>query len=418
MKHWQDCDLPDNSLFPEEYTVLELLRESSTSSVLIGFDEKTGSKVIIKCFKQNAKGAYLREISATYDMKHPHLVRCLNTFHRTDGESCLVYEYLTGGSLADHLETCGVFSVDLVFRCLHDILKALIYLHALNRIHCDIKPENIFLRPLSNGGFEYVLGDLGAACFLREAQEGQHVTGTPAYIAPERIRNQFFFNSDLYSLGVVAFELSTGYRPFMGTVEQITQANLSQIPSLEVIKYQPLRDLVDHLLVKSPQKRLETASTAFFYLSKLQIQYADTLSGQSGTPLQQQDSSLAQEAAKIQQLNLPLEDNVLAVNCFHAAGRVFMALAYTGYTDIVDTKFPNRVLKTLTNTHSIQVAGAAMLVYATPTRIQQLDFNGMVTTTLLEQVNSPKNFHRCEAGSRVVPRSDRAGRFHGAFFAA
>ena len=92
-----------------------------------------------------------------------------------------------------------------LFNCLHDILNVLIYLHALNRIHCDIKPENIFLRPKLDGQFEFVLGDLGAACFIREAREGQHVIGTPAYIAPERIRNQFFFNSDLYSLGVVAF---------------------------------------------------------------------------------------------------------------------------------------------------------------------------------------------------------------------
>jgi serine/threonine protein kinase len=386
MKHWQDCALPDNNLFPKEYTVLELLRESSTSSVLIGIDEKTGYKVIIKCFKQHAKGAYLREIGAAYDMKHHHLVRCLNTFHRTDGESCLVYEYLSGGSLSDYLASRGNLSIDLVFRCLHDILAALIYLHALNRIHCDIKPENIFLRPTSDGQFEYVLGDLGAACFLREAQEGHHVTGTPAYIAPERIRNQFFFNSDLYSLGIVAFELCTGYRPFTGNVEEITQANLAQIPSLEAIKYQPLRDLIDHLLTKSPQKRIETASTAYAYLSKLQKQFGDARAEPKFIPLQRSES-------KVQQLNLPLEDNVLGLNCFHVAGRVYIALTYATYTDIIDLQFPSHVLKTLTNTHSIQVTGVATLVYATPTRIQQLDLNTMATTTLIDKVNGPKNFH-------------------------
>jgi serine/threonine protein kinase len=386
MKHWQDCVLPDNNLFPKEYTVLELLRESSTSSVLIGIDEKTGHKVIIKCFKQQAKGAYLREIGAAYDMKHQHLVRCLNTFHRTDGESCLVYEYISGGSLSDYLASRGNLSVDLVFRCLHDILSALIYLHALNRIHCDIKPENIFLRPTPDGKFEYVLGDLGAACFLREAQEGQHVTGTPAYIAPERIRNQFFFNSDLYSLGIVAFELCTGYRPFTGNVEEITQANLAQIPSLEAIKYQPLRDLIDHLLTKSPQKRIETASAAYAYLSKLQKQFVDSRSEQKFAPVQRAE-------AKVQQLNLPLEDNVLGLNCFHVAGRVLIALTYGAYTDIIDLQFPNHVLKTLMNTHSVQVTGVATLVYATTTRIQQLDLNTMVVMTLIDKVNGPNNFH-------------------------
>jgi serine/threonine protein kinase len=396
MKHWQDYDLPDNSLFPKEYTVLELLNEGTTSTVLLAFDEKADAKVIIKCFKHTAKGAYLREISATYDMKHPSLVRCLSTFHRTDGESCLVYEYLTGGSLADHLKTSAILGIEMVFRCLQDILKALIYLHAGNRIHCDIKPDNIFLRPLANGEFEYVLGDLGAACFLSEAQEGQHVTGTPAYIAPERIRNQFFFNSDLYSLGVVAFEICTGYRPFMGNVEEITQANLSQIPSLEVIKYQPLRDLIDHLLAKSPQKRIQTASLAFSYLNKLQKQVIDTRSNIKLTSKQSGSSQpvlLKEGGAKIQQLNLSLEANVVAINCFHVDGRVLVALCYIGFTDIIDLKFPKQVLKTLINIRSIQITGATSLVYATPTRIQQLDLNGMVTTTLLEQINGPKNFH-------------------------
>ena len=257
MKHWQDCALPNGNLFPKQYSLLEVLRESGTSSILLGFDQKEDRKVVIKCFKQGGKGAYLREISAVYDLKHDNLARCLNTFHRTDGQSCLVYEYLAGGNLAGLLEARAVLDVGLILKCLHDVLNALIYLHAHNLIHCDIKPENIFLRPTTDTRFEFVLGDLGAACFIREAREGQHVIGTPAYIAPERIRNQFFFNSDLYSLGVVAYELATGVRPFMGTVEEITQANLSQIPALDGIKYQPLIELIDCLLTKSPKKGLK-----------------------------------------------------------------------------------------------------------------------------------------------------------------
>ncbi|MEQ1543451.1 serine/threonine-protein kinase [Methyloglobulus sp.] len=397
MKHWQDYVLPDNNLFPEQYTVLEILRESQTSSVLIAFDNQLGCKVIIKCFKQAAKGAYLREISAVYDLKHNHLARCLNTFNRTDGHSCLVYEYLIGGSLADLIESAGVLSVDLVFHCLNDILKALIYLHALNRIHCDIKPGNIFLRPKANGQFEYVLGDLGAACFLREAQEGHHVTGTPAYIAPERIRNQFFFNSDLYSLGVVAFELCTGYRPFMGSVEEITQCVLSQIPSLEAIEYQPLRDLIDHLLIKSPQKRIETASLVYFYLNKLQKQYENACSTVKMPPFLQQnksDCSLSlKQSGQRQQLKLTTGDNLLAIQCFHADERILIGLTYSGYTDIIDPKYPDDVLKTLTNTHSIQVTGSASITYATPSRIQQLDLNRMVSTLLIEKINNPKKFY-------------------------
>jgi serine/threonine protein kinase len=398
MKHWQDCALPDRNLFPEQYSVLEVLRENNAGSVLLGFDQNEDSKVIIKCFKQGAKSTYLREISAVYDLKHKHLARCLNTFHRTDGSSCLVYEYVSGGNLADLLETSKVLDIGLIFNCLHDILNVLIYLHALNRIHCDIKPENIFLRPKPDGQFEFVLGDLGAACFIREAREGQHVIGTPAYIAPERIRNQFFFNSDLYSLGVVAFELSTGYRPFMGTVEEITQANLTQIPSLEAIKYQPLRDLIDHFLTKSPQKRIETASLAYFYLNKLQRQYEVSLSNQKNGQLHQQDKSgssisKTQKLPKLKQLNLEVDDNLQAIHCFLNFDRMLIGLSYTGYTDIIDPKFPAEVIKTITHTHSIQVTETGAVIYATPTCLNLLDLKCLHSKTLIEQTNSPKNFH-------------------------
>jgi serine/threonine-protein kinase len=236
MKHWNDCELPDNALFPDNYKITEVIRESASSILLLAHDSIINNQVVIKCFKSEIKKTYLREINAVFDLQHPNLVRCLNTFHRTDGLACIVYEYLAGGSLTNLLDTKTPLPLQTIVACLRDILNALIYLNASNRIHCDIKPDNILLRPKAGGRVDYVLIDLGAACFLREAQEGRHVTGTPAYIAPERIKNKFFFNSDLYSLGVIAFEMCTGTRPFTGTVDEITKANLSDIPSLEAIK--------------------------------------------------------------------------------------------------------------------------------------------------------------------------------------
>ncbi len=398
MKHWQDCELPDNNLFPEPYNIIEPVSESSTSSVLIGFDESADFKVIIKCFKNSAKGAYLREISAAYDMKHQYLVRCLNTFNRKDGQSCLVYEYLPGGNLADLLEVRGKLGVDLIFQCLTDVLKALIYLHAQSRIHCDIKPANVFLRPNSTGQFDFVLGDLGAACFLREAQEGFHVTGTPAYIAPERIRNQFFSNSDLYSLGVLAFELYTGNRPFLGSVEEITQANLTDVPSLEAIEYQPLRDLIDLLLAKSPQKRIESASLAYLYLNKLQRQQLEsrslrTVSASHPTINPGLRHSLKPVSSMVTQLNVTLDNKVLAIHCFHTSERLLVGLTYAGHTDVIDPVSPDSIFKTLLHTHSVQVTGAATIVYSTPSRIQAFDFETMTPTTYIEKINNPKKFY-------------------------
>lgn len=192
MKHWNDSALPDNSLFPEQYTVREVIRESASSTLLLGHDAVSKTDVVIKCFNASAKGAYLREINATFDISHTNLVRCLNTFHRTDGVACIVYEYLSGGSLVSLIEQRQNLTVQTILDCLQAMLNALCYLNSINRIHCDIKPENILLRPKADGQVDYVLIDLGAACFLREAREGGYVVGTPAYIAPERIKNKFF----------------------------------------------------------------------------------------------------------------------------------------------------------------------------------------------------------------------------------
>jgi serine/threonine protein kinase len=62
---------------------------------------------------------------------------------------------------------------------------------------------------------------------------------------------------------VIAFEMYTGKRPFTGTVEEVIQANLSEIPSLTIIQHSGLRDLIDHLLVKNPQQRLTGATLAW-----------------------------------------------------------------------------------------------------------------------------------------------------------
>jgi serine/threonine-protein kinase len=162
------CELPDIGIFPEHYEIREVLRESMVSTVLLAHDFDVQTDVVIKCFKPSAKGAYLREIAAAFDLNHPNLVLCLNTFYRQDGVPCIVYEYLSGGSLMDLLANQQRIGLASSIACLKDMLGVLAYLHSGNRIHCDLKPENILLRPKPNGDYDFVLIDLGAACFLRD----------------------------------------------------------------------------------------------------------------------------------------------------------------------------------------------------------------------------------------------------------
>jgi serine/threonine protein kinase len=392
MTHWHTCELPDNALFPEQYTVQEVLRDGLVSSIFLGYDKHDNKSVVIKCFKPSAKNNYLREIGATFDIKHPNILRCLNTFHRADGVPCIVYEYLAGGSLLTLMETQRL-NLASIIACLQAMLNALIYLHGLKRIHCDIKPENILLRSShrTSQPADYVLIDLGAACFLREAQEGHHVTGTPAYIAPERIKNQFFMNSDLYSLGVIAYEMVSGQRPFTGNVEEITQANLTEIPSVQHIEPAPLRDFIDHLLVKNPRQRIESAALASALLHKLVTQ-TERLANHP-PKFANPNAPKKTGMAKYLQFDYTIEEVLLAIQCFNVKNYPLIALVYAQHVDFIDPLKPQAIYKSLMTHQSIQVLSANSLAYATPSRIQTLNLANLQQTTLKEQLGDLKLWH-------------------------
>jgi serine/threonine protein kinase len=378
---WNTCGLPDNGLFPEAYTVREVLRDSNVSTILLGFDAVAETDVVIKCFKPEAKGAYLREIGTSFDIHHPNLVTCLNTFYRTDGLACIVYEYLSGGSLLDLLEKQGIADYPTIIACLRAMLTVLGHLHRHERIHCDLKPENIMLRVKDYGQTEFVLIDMGAACPFREAQESQHVLGTPAYIAPERIKNHFFFNSDLYSLGVVAFEMATGKRPFTGTVEELTHANLSDIPPLSGISPFFLRDFIDHLLVKNPQQRIRSADVALHLL--------DTANAQT---YQHKITAFVPAQYRPMQWVLPISEPPTALHCFHVDDYVLMGLVYAHYVRIIDPLYPDVPYKILLSSSPLQVLSANQLVYATPSRIQLLNLRDGKELLIKECLNDLKTW--------------------------
>ncbi len=361
MKHWTGSKLPNSGMFPEHYSIREALRDGPSSTLLLTYDAVSCRDVVIKYFKPSAKGAYLREIRAVFDLQHPNMLHCLDTFHSADGMACIVYEYLSGGSLSALLANQQPLASDTILACLRSLLEALVYLHGLNRIHCDIKPENILLRPTADGNVEFVLIDLGAACFLREALQGRHVTGTPSYIAPERIHNRFFFNSDLYSLGVIAYEMCTGKRPFNGTVEEITQANLTQIPSLTGIRPPALRDFIDHLLVKNPQKRIANAALALSMLNN------------ASQPTKQQAFPSGANENNGGNSTFPVNGQPLTLHCFHVNGFPLVALAYPQHVEIINPSQPEHPHQVLVTAYPLQILGNHKFAYSTPSRIQIVD---------------------------------------------
>lgn len=242
------------------YELGELLHAGPGASLYLGREKDTGLGVVLKCFESGQRRAYLREASAALGLNHPNIVRCLDTFRLPTGGACVVYEYLPGGTLAERLGQAGPLATEDVWRCLAELAEGLAFLHGTGRIHCDLKPDNVFLYGAAGAdSSRYVLGDLGAVSFLKEAKEGRRSPSTPAYVAPERVYDRHHCNSDLYSLGILGFEIATGQRPFAGDAEAVIRAHLTQPPPLRRVADGAVRRVLECLLEKDPARRIQSA---------------------------------------------------------------------------------------------------------------------------------------------------------------
>ncbi|AKV03610.1 Serine/threonine protein kinase [Labilithrix luteola] len=177
----------------------------------------------------DALSRFSREASAAAAVKSPHVVQMFDHGVMEDGVPYIVMELLEGQDLAAHLARHGRMAPTDVAALVIQVAKALHKAHQVGVIHRDIKPENIFLCDGEAGDVFVKLLDFGVAKRSERSASktttGQ-VLGTPYYMSPEQILGENIdARTDIWSLGVVAFEALTGKRPFDGaTVGAITLA--------------------------------------------------------------------------------------------------------------------------------------------------------------------------------------------------
>jgi eukaryotic-like serine/threonine-protein kinase len=204
------------------YRIEGVLGTGAMAVVYAGFDPGIERDVAIKCLHgeiaadPDFRRRFLIEARAAGHLTHPHIVTVFDTGATDDGRSYIAMERLSGESLASRVAREGFPDTPTIIELASQLASALDYAHARGVVHHDIKPENIMLE---DGWHHAKIADFGIAerNSMRGATRGarRHIGGTPAYMAPERLRGKpCDARSDLFSLGVVLYWLVTGKLPW------------------------------------------------------------------------------------------------------------------------------------------------------------------------------------------------------------
>jgi serine/threonine protein kinase len=253
------------------YRVLKVLGQGGMGMVLLAEDVQLKRPVALKVMKpelakkQVARTRFLREAQAAAGLRHDHIVTIYQVGEE-HGAPYLAMELMEGLSLEDWLHKGKQPNLRHVLRIGREIALGLAAAHARGLVHRDIKPANVWLDSAHQGRVRIL--DFGLARGLDDevhlTQSGA-IIGTPAYMAPEQARGEKVdARTDLFSLGVVLYRLTTGRLPFQGanTMAVLTALAMDTPPAPVVINHDlpaALSDLIVQLLSKDPAQRPQSA---------------------------------------------------------------------------------------------------------------------------------------------------------------
>ncbi len=266
--------MEEGAILRGNYRLDRLLGRGGTADVYLAFDIRRQTYVAIKVLREDLADdaefvrRFSREAVALARLDHPNIVR-FYSFERDGATAFIVMDYVAGSNLQRRLiEAGGPLSLAEITRILSQVSAALQYAHGEGYIHRDIKPGNIMLREDGTA----LLSDFGIARASESATASTATIGTPAYMSPEQVLGyDLDARTDIYSLGIVLYEMATGRRAFTGderlatgtgTLARLRDAHLRLMPA-NPLAFNPelspaAADVIQRALAKDPAQRWPT----------------------------------------------------------------------------------------------------------------------------------------------------------------
>ncbi len=279
---------PDEGrLLNNRYQLLERLGLGGMASVYRARDTLLDRYVAIKILRQDeGRGPgfdqqFQNEARAAANLSHPNIVTVYD-YGIDNGESFLVMEFVPGTDLKSLLRKKGRFSVEEGIPLMVQACAGIGYAHRAGLVHCDVKPHNMLVTP-DNRLKVTDFGIARALATLSPEERMDVVWGSPQYYAPEQAAGHAPSPaSDVYSLGIVTYEVLTGTLPFTGTTaEELAHLHLEAkpVPPSEYVPDLPpaLEEIILKVLSKEPSARYRTADQLGRVLMKFGTQRDQTL---------------------------------------------------------------------------------------------------------------------------------------------
>jgi len=256
------------SLVADRYRVEGYLGRGGFSTVYLARRADDGDSVALKLMSNrnadaNVRSRMERELRLARDLRHPNIVRVHELLELED-VYCLAMEFVPGSTLKQRVSESGPLPVDEAVVMVESLSSALAAVHAGGIVHRDLKPQNVMITP--DGTLKLLDFGLAKTPDSTGLTATGTILGTPDYMAPEQVDGKIADErSDLYSLGVIAFELLTGHPPFradtpLATALQHVRSRVPDVRGERPEVPEPLSRLIRRLTDRDPDHRPASAA--------------------------------------------------------------------------------------------------------------------------------------------------------------